>query len=157
MAGERKKARARYFVTGPGQLKGFPWGLVALSDSLGPLDACEVVEAVERSETDEGNLSLLQSLSCFPQFPSSVSPSGCHLPPRGRLRACANTLICQAQVSGRAALKGPHVAQTHSCFSPYQRAAGLLLKGESAYRSPFPEIEKKCPPDLRTSRRAVRQ
>ena len=38
--------------------KGFPGGLVALSDSLGPLDACEVVEAVERSETDEGNLAL---------------------------------------------------------------------------------------------------
>ena len=52
--------------------KGFPWGLVALSDSLGPLDACEVVEAVERSETDEGNLSLWQNLS---RIRSSPHPS----------------------------------------------------------------------------------
>ena len=59
----------------------------------------------------------------------------CHLPPRGRLRACAKLHICQEYVSGSGA-GGSRVAQTLPGFSPKQRAVYLLLERESASRFP---------------------
>ena len=68
MAGERKKARARYEVTGPGQLKGFPWGKLSAK------------------QTDEGSLSFLQSLSRIVPFPSSVSAFAAATFPQGKAK-----------------------------------------------------------------------
>ena len=66
----------------------------------------------------------------YPQFPSSVSPLGYHLPPGGRLKTSLIKKLLAA-----AAQEGPRVAQTHPCFSPLPRAEDLLLKRETAFKA----------------------
>ena len=88
-------------------------------------------EAVERSETDEGNLSFSRAFPIILSSPHSSALWAATFP-RGEGE---RPTFCQAHVSGRAAQEGLRVAQTHPCFSPFQQAVDLLLKRESASRT----------------------
>ena len=86
---------------------------MALSGSLGPLNASEVVEAVERSETDEGNLS---SGRAFPvsEVPLIRQPFGLPPSPEGKAKD-------QPSVKNRSAAerrKGDHGSHRRSRAFP---------------------------------------